>query len=127
MIDRSKIKTLIQQKNDNFRQNILYLAAKVHRMHLHTTPSVNHLAYTEEAKFYSLLEYVSNIPSDFFSEDNDPHLEHDLAFFTFEGERYFFKIDYFKDTKFKEGVEDSDKLNDKLCFRVLTVGEADDY
>lgn len=126
-MDRLKIKTLIQQKNDNFRQNILYLTTKVNHRHLHIAPAVNHLAYTDKDKLISLLEFVSNYPSNLFNEDNDPHLEHDLAFFTFEGERYFFKIDYFKDTKFKEGVEDTNKLNDKLCFRVLTIGAAEDY
>lgn len=126
-MDRLKIKTLIQQKNDNFRKNILYLAAKVERRHLHTTPSVSHISYTDEPKFYRLLEFVCELTNECFSEDNDPHNEHDFAFFNFEGERYFFKIDYFKDTKFKEGVEDTEKLNDKLCFRVLTLGEADDY
>jgi hypothetical protein len=36
-----------------------------------------------------------------FDAANDPHHEHDLAFFEVDGERYFFKIDYFDlDTRY---------------------------
>ena len=30
-----------------------------------------------------------------FDADNDPHHEHDVAFFAVDGERYFFKVDYY--------------------------------
>ena len=53
-----------------------------------------------------------------FSADNDPHGEHDFAFFTVNGERYFFKFDYY-DSSYMYFEENGR--------RVLTIGVADDY
>jgi hypothetical protein len=59
-----------------------------------------------------------------WSEDNDPHREHDFGAFALFGECLFFKIDYYH--------PDHDTLapvpgNIELCRRVLTVMLADEY
>ncbi|HHX1497488.1 TPA: DUF3768 domain-containing protein [Pseudomonas aeruginosa] len=123
-MDREKIKTLVQQKNDNFRKNILYLAAKVNRYHLNITPAVGFEASKDESFVYRIIEAVANGS---FNDDNDPHLEHDFNFFTFEGERYFWKIDYFADERLDRHPGEENLLNDEKCFRVLTIGEAAEY
>lgn len=61
---------------------------------------------------------------DKFDGDNDPHHEHDMAFFEVKGGRYFFKVDYY-DRSMEFGSEDpSDSAR---TTRVLTIGEASDY
>jgi hypothetical protein len=53
-----------------------------------------------------------------FTPDNDPHGEHDCAFFEVDGERFFFKFDYY-DENYEFYQEDGK--------RVLTIGFASDY
>lgn len=59
-----------------------------------------------------------------FTRHNDPHGEHDCAFFQVDGERYFFKIDYY-DKTMEFGSEDP--ANPDVTTRVLTIGTAADY
>ena len=61
---------------------------------------------------------------DAFDGDNDPHQEHDMAFFELKGERYFFKVDYY-DKSMECGSEDP--TDPAQTTRVLTIGEASDY
>ena len=59
-----------------------------------------------------------------FTNDNDPHGEHDFRSFEHEGRKIIFKIDYY-DRKLEYGSEDpADPL--QTC-RVLTVMLAEDY
>ena len=122
-MDREKVKTLIQQKNDNFRKNVLKIAANDHN-HFHPSPAIQHLYLTQPEQFFRLLEEVMFYTG--FDEDNDPWREHDLAFFEFNDTRYFWKIEYF-DKNFEYGVEDKDKLNDEVCKRRLILAEASEY
>lgn len=57
-----------------------------------------------------------------FTEDNDPHGEHDFGSLSFEGQKIFWKIDYY-DRELKYWC---DPLN-KACRRVLTVMLAEEY
>ena len=57
-----------------------------------------------------------------FTEDNDPHGEHDFGSLTFEGKKVFWKIDYF-DRELKYWCDPLDKA----CRRVLTVMLAEEY
>ena len=61
---------------------------------------------------------------DQFGGDNDPHQEHDMAFFEVKGERFFFKVDYY-DNGLEFGSEDP--TDPAQTTRVLTIGEASDY
>ncbi|MEO5948902.1 MAG: DUF3768 domain-containing protein [Candidatus Saccharimonas sp.] len=57
-----------------------------------------------------------------FTEDNDPYGEHDFGSLKFEGQKIFWKIDYYdRDLKYW-----CDPL-DKSCRRVLTVMLAEEY
>lgn len=61
---------------------------------------------------------------DSFTEDNDPHGEHDFGSFTVEGFRLFWKIDYY-DLFLEAGA--SDPCDQHRTRRVLTVMLADEY
>jgi len=59
-----------------------------------------------------------------FSEDNDPHGEHDFGSFEHAGEKLYFKIDYY-DKQLEYGSEDpSDPAK---TTRVLTIMLASEY
>ena len=59
-----------------------------------------------------------------FSEDNDPHGEHDFGKITHEGTDYFWKFDYY-DRACHYGSEDPS--DPKQTTRVLTIMRADEY
>lgn len=59
-----------------------------------------------------------------FDEGNDPHHEHDMAFFEVMGERFFFKFDYYALDMNYGSDEPSDPSKTR---RVLTIGLASDY
>ena len=61
---------------------------------------------------------------DAFTEDNDPHGEHDMAFLDVDGERIFFKVDYY-DTNLE--WRSPDPADAGVTRRVLTIGLAEDY
>jgi len=69
----------------------------------------------------SLLQKVRSFNA--FSEDNDPHSEHDFGAVD-EGERYFWKIDYY-DRSMEHGSPDPADL--AVTTRVLTIMRADEY
>ena len=59
-----------------------------------------------------------------FTEDNDPHCEHDFGSFELLGRKFFWKIDAY-DRELKYGSEDpSDPEN---TIRVLTIMLSDEY
>jgi hypothetical protein len=59
-----------------------------------------------------------------FSEDNDPHGEHDFVSVVLDGSTYFAKIDY-SAPDMQHGSEDpSSRAN---TVRVLTIMRSDDY
>jgi hypothetical protein len=61
---------------------------------------------------------------DEFTEDNDPHGEHDFGAFELCGRSFFWKIDYY-DLKMEHGSEDPS--DPKETMRVLTLMLAEDY
>ena len=62
-------------------------------------------------------------PAD-FTEDNDPHKEHDFGAFEHEEQRFFWKIDYY-DRDMIFGSEDP--ADPKATTRVLTIMLAEEY
>jgi uncharacterized protein DUF3768 len=61
---------------------------------------------------------------DQFNGGNDPHDEHDFAGFEFNGQTYFWKIDYY-DERMKWGSDDP--ADPKKTTRVLTIMLSDEY
>jgi len=61
---------------------------------------------------------------DTFTPDNDPHGEHDFGAFDYQGQRIFWKIDYY-DTTLTKGSEDP--TDPKQTVRVLTIMLASEY
>jgi hypothetical protein len=59
-----------------------------------------------------------------FTSENDPHGEHDMAFLDVDGERIFFKVDYYDPQMRHLSADPSDP---GVTRRVLTIGMADDY
>lgn len=59
-----------------------------------------------------------------FSEDNDPHGEHDFGAFELAGQKFFWKIDYYdKD----ERCGSEDQSDPSQTARVLTIMLAEEY
>jgi hypothetical protein len=59
-----------------------------------------------------------------FTQENDPWQEHDMAFLDVDGERIFFKIDYYDPTTRYLSVDPADP---NVTRRILTIGLAEDY
>jgi hypothetical protein len=59
-----------------------------------------------------------------FSEDNDPHSEHDFGSFALESRTFFWKIDYYGLTM-HSGAEDP--ADPAKTTRVLTIMLAEEY
>lgn len=61
---------------------------------------------------------------DTFTRDNDPYGEHDFGAFELEGERFFFKIDYYAPDL---NAASEDPADPEKTVRVLTLMLAADY
>jgi len=105
------IKQNITKENDLFRTTMI--SSPLHKVvvtaGVHADPN---------------LEKIITAVRDFkaFSEDNDPHGEHDCAMFDVGDTKYMFKIDYF-DPTFHVGA---DPHEGKVA-RLLTILRADEY
>ena len=60
-----------------------------------------------------------------FTEDNDPHGEHDFGSFELDGEKLFWKIDYYDQDD--PDLSADDPSSPATTERVLTVMLADEY
>jgi hypothetical protein len=70
----------------------------------------------------SLLQKIRSFEA--FSEDNDPHAEHDFGAVDEAGDRFFWKIDYY-DRAMESGSPDP--TDPAQTTRVLTIMRADEY
>ena len=61
---------------------------------------------------------------DGFTSDNDPHQEHDFGSFEIDGQKFFFKHDYY-DKSMRYGSEDPS--DPEKTTRVLTIMLAEEY
>ena len=102
----------IRELNDAFRRS--FAGGEVL-----LTPGVNDLPSDVRAK---AIRNVSTFAD--FSEDNDPHGEHDFGAFDLAGHKLFWKIDYYGITLDK-GSEDPS--GPAVTTRVLTLMLAEEY
>jgi hypothetical protein len=98
--------------NDRFRQT--FWGGKVMM-----TQGVQELPdATREKLFRAVSEF------DDFTEDNDPHREHDFGRIQLDGHTFFWKVDYFDHTMLFGADDPSDNHN---TTRVLTIMLASEY
>jgi hypothetical protein len=64
-----------------------------------------------------------------FTEDNDPHGEHDFGSFDHDGNRIFWKIDYYDRASFGTGRDmgSEDPSGPAKTLRILTIMLASEY
>ena len=109
MADKDKIRLL----NDTFRQNL------PRGGRLMMTCGVN-----ERGPYFALMAVRHVREFSAFNADNDPHGEHDFGSFEIDGEKLFFKIDYY-DKSLQAGSEDP--ADPEKTTRVLTIMFASEY
>lgn len=110
----------VRALNDQLRQNF------------HTNPGLVQGAFKvlltqglqslPEVSLCQLLDKVAGFTA--FDDGNDPHREHDFGAIEHDGERYFWKIDYY-DPQLTMGSDDPS--DPALTVRVLTVMHASEY
>ena len=83
------------------------------------TAGVNALPDRTKANILSAVRHFND-----FTEDNDPHGEHDFGAFEVDGNKCFWKIDYYNKTM-DAGSEDP--ANPSVTTRVLTIMLAEEY
>lgn len=102
----------IKKLNDDFRTTLT-------GGQIMMTPGITALGPDAVARLIDKL-----IAYDDFSEDSDPHHEHDFGAIEIDGERTFFKVDYFSvDLQ----AHSPDPTNPKITRRVMTVMLASEY
>lgn len=105
------IKSKIAIRNDKFRESLIQ--DQTHR--LYSTDLVN-----SHDKREAILQAVREF--DGFNDDNDPHEEHDFGMVLVEGEKFYFKCDYY-DLNLEYGADPSEV---EYCV-VLTIMGVREY
>lgn len=82
----------IRQVNDQLRTTLCQSTILGVKGRLFLTSGV--AAFPPDA-IQLLLKAVASLGTDDFTEDNDPHREHDMATIHLFGEKFFFKFDYY--------------------------------
>jgi hypothetical protein len=102
----------IRLLNDNFRTTFV-------GGHVVMTQGVSELPLDTKARVIMAVQSF-----DRFTNDNDPHREHDFVNIEIEAETYFFKIDYYA-LDMDGGSEDP--ADPEKTRRMLTIMRADEY
>jgi hypothetical protein len=105
----------VRELNDDFRRDIF----NTDLGELFLTESVSAM---QDKDVRALISKVSCFED--FNEDNDPYGEHDFGNVNFQGEEYFFKIDYYDKSK---QFLSPDPADPALTARVLTVMHSSEY
>lgn len=116
MSDTSPRSQRIAQLNDRFRSNPF---GRVPGLIL-VTQAAQSLAASDRR---ILIQAVQTF--DDFTGDNDPYGEHDFGLIKLFGTTWFWKIDYYADSKCEWGAEHPERLSES--FRVLTIMQASEY
>ena len=102
----------IQELNDQFRSTLT-------GGQILFTPTVDNLPGDEHEALWNAIQSFDN-----FTTENDPHGEHDFGAVEIQGEKYFWKIDYYDNQLM---YHSPDPTNPDLTKRVLTVMHASEY
>ena len=106
---RAQVRTL----NDQFRRHGIGRGSIMHTEGVHERGQDFVLAVLKAVRDFTA-----------FSTDNDPYGEHDFGAFDHEGERLFFKIDYY-DLALQ--AQSPDPADPAVTHRVLTIMFASEY
>jgi Protein of unknown function (DUF3768) len=115
MSKNAETKDRIRQLNDELRRTLVTTASGKVVM-------TQGVAALPERELTQLLERVRSF--DAFTNDNDPHGEHDFGTVELAGQTYFFKVDYYA-PDMDGGSEDP--ADPTKTTRVLTIMRADEY
>jgi hypothetical protein len=118
--DRAKA---IAELNDRFRKDFYVpsFGARPVPGHIVCTSGIAALPPELQIRIWADVAQFSS-----FSEDNDPHGEHDFGAFDIEGAgTIFWKIDYYADKSCSFGSEDP--ADPARSFRILTIMLASEY
>ena len=102
----------IRELNDQLRQNFAGGAAVM-------TPGIAALGAEAVARIVKTVAVFDD-----FCHANDPHEEHDFGAFDADGQRVFFKIDYFDESL---TYHSSDPADPSVTKRVITIMLAEEY
>jgi len=83
------------------------------------TPGIAAMSPDERSEIREQVELFND-----FTEDNDPHEEHDFGSFMYVGQKVFWKIDYYNRTLDAGSEDPSDPA---VTQRVLTIMLANEY
>lgn len=108
----------LQAQNDAFRQRLLRTPTdKAGKCVI--TRGIAALPTDKKAQVLTAVRNDTN-----FTEDNDPHQEHDFGVIELPNiPKVFWKIDYFSDDQMQWGAENPAES----CYRLLTIMLADEY
>ena len=104
--------TDIKTLNDNFRKT--FTGGQVF-----LTAGIDSLPTDDVANILQLVQNFTN-----FTPDNDPYGEHDFGSFTYNGNKIFWKIDYYD---FNNQYMSENPANPDITNRVLTIMLAEEY
>jgi hypothetical protein len=102
----------IRELNDQLRQNFAGGAAVM-------TPGIAALGAEAVARIVKTVAVFDD-----FCHANDPHEEHDFGAFDADGQRVFFKIDYFDESL---SYHSPDPADPSVTKRVITIMLAEEY
>jgi hypothetical protein len=95
---------------------------RYHRRHHHSAGHDRGVIALGQNRQLKILEAVSKFNR--FDEDNDPYGEHDFGALEVEGERFFFKIDYYDQDL---STHSPDPADPSVTKRLLTIILAEEY
>jgi hypothetical protein len=102
----------IRELNDDLRQHLIGGLAVI-------TPGVAALGHEAVARIVKTIAVFDD-----FCHANDPHEEHDFGAFEVDGNRLFFKIDYYDSSLSQHSPDAADP---SVTERVITIMLADEY
>jgi Protein of unknown function (DUF3768) len=111
--ETATIAPMIAELNDRFRKGDRSLGKHM------ASELVSNLSPDQQLSLTRLVRAF-----DGFNPENDPYNEHDFGSVEFEGDKYFFKIDYY-DLSYEYGSEDPS--DPAITRRVMTIMHSSEY